>query len=357
MRATHGTSFDEHKNAAEDRMFGSEAQMSHYEMPNLSACLYDYTNKEQDFVLRCFRAGNYDSLRDLPNDIAPQHLIEQLKEKITKNISKNPHEPERDHKGKIIKLAGGGLFHEFEWMPDSFSNFLEAKRKEKEESDEIIGSLHKKPFVSTHNKGTTKFENPFNADKKETIFPMFKEVDDPYEASQDELLRAKWVKDNRVLHGDFKPSTCEKSLTQVNRSQLPDIVIFLKEVIRIDWAEINFIIGTNPEEYIEIKFEKSPDGELGLKSYMNNLIHNHETISHFNLKKVMNYWGHSDEKYIYFMLMPPWIRTRVADAYSGLISKHKPSATKSDSDTSDVHVEGAKKEKKVPKLYSAEIDI
>ena len=101
---------------------------------------------------------------------------------------------------------------------------------------------------------------------------------------QSNILRAKWIKDNRILHGDFKPSNCDKSLTQVNRGQLPDIVIFLKEVIRIDWAEINFIIGTNPEEYIEIKFEKSPDGELGLKSYMNNLIHNHETIAHFNLK-------------------------------------------------------------------------
>lgn len=355
MKGTQGSSFEDQKNPMEERMFGSEAQMSHYEMPNLSACLYDYTNKEQDAIYRCFRTGNYDSIRDLPNDIAPQHLIEQIKDKITKNITKNPNEPERDHRGKIIKLAGGGLFHEFEWMPDSFSNFLEAKRKEKGESDETIGKLHSKPFVSTHDPVTTKYENPFQIDRKETVYPMFKEVDDPYEASQDELLRAKWVKDNRILHGDFKPSTCDKGLTQVNRSQLPDIVIFLKEVIRIDWAEINFIIGTNPEEYIEIKFEKSPDGELGLKSYMNNLIHNHETISHFNLKKVMNFWGHTDDKYIYFMLMPPWIRTRVADAYTSLISKQKPATLKTESDDSELG-EG-KKQKVAPKLYSAEIDI
>lgn len=170
-------------------------------------------------------------------------------------------------------------------MPDSFANFLDSKRKDKEESDKIIEELHgKQAYVTSHNITTLKHENPFNEGKKETVFPLFKEVDDPYEASQDELLRAKWIKDNRILHGDFKPSNCDKGLTQVNRGQLPDIVIFLKEVIRIDWAEINFIIGTNPEEFIEIKFEKSPDGELGLKSYMNNLIHNHETISHFNLK-------------------------------------------------------------------------
>lgn len=213
-----------------------------------------------------------------------------------------------------------------------------------------------KPFVAAHDKVTTKYENPFNEGNKETIFPLFKDTDDPYEASQDELLRAKWIKDNRVLHGDFKPSTNEKSLTQVNRSQLPDIVIFLKEVIRIDWAEINFIIGTNPEEYIEIKFEKSPDGELGLKSYMNNLIHNHETISAFNLKKVMNYWGHTDSKYIYFMLMPPWIKTRVAATYTSLISKEA-ETLKTETDESDEKPGHAKKKATAPKLYSAEIDI
>ena len=41
----------------------------------------------------------------------------------------------------------------------------------------------------------------------------------------------------------------------------------------IDWAEVNFIIGTNPESFIEIKFDKkSVDTDLGLKAYMNVLI-------------------------------------------------------------------------------------
>ena len=58
MKASHATSFDDHKSAVEEAMFGSDGQMSHYEMPNLSACLYDYTNKEQELILRCFRTGN-----------------------------------------------------------------------------------------------------------------------------------------------------------------------------------------------------------------------------------------------------------------------------------------------------------
>jgi len=73
----------------------------------------------------------------------------------------------------------------------------------------------------------------------------------------------------------------------------------------IDWAEVNFIIGTNPESFIEIKFdERTIDTELGLKAYMNTLISTHEVISQFELKKVLKYWGYKQENHLYFMLSP-----------------------------------------------------
>ena len=69
-------------------------------------------------------------------------------------------------------------------------------------------------------------------------------------------------------------------MERVTKKQLPDIVNYLKKVIMIDWAEVNFIIGTNPDHFIEIKFDqKSVDTELGLKAYMNTLIVSHEVIS------------------------------------------------------------------------------
>jgi hypothetical protein len=30
--------------------------------------------------------------------------------------------------------------------------------------------------------------------------------DDPYEVTHDEVLKAKWLHENKILHGDFKPS-------------------------------------------------------------------------------------------------------------------------------------------------------
>jgi hypothetical protein len=57
------------------------------------------------------------------------------------------------------------------------------------------------------------------------------------------------------------------------RTQLIEILEEVKKVLLTDWNDINFVIGTNPEEMIEIKFETQvEDTERGLGIYMNNLI-------------------------------------------------------------------------------------
>jgi hypothetical protein len=81
-------------------------------------------------------------------------------------------------------------------------------------------------------------------------------------------------------------------MERVTKQQLPDIVNYIKKVIMVDWAEVNFIIGTNPDSFIEVKFDqRSVDTELGLKAYMNTLLTTHEVISQFNLKRVLKFWG------------------------------------------------------------------
>ena len=36
-----------------------DKSVNHYELPNLTQLLYDFTNKEHDLIMRCFRPGNY----------------------------------------------------------------------------------------------------------------------------------------------------------------------------------------------------------------------------------------------------------------------------------------------------------
>jgi hypothetical protein len=46
--------------------------------------LYEYTNKEQELVAACFRVGNYMNLRDLPDEIAPNNVLQAFKDKLEK---------------------------------------------------------------------------------------------------------------------------------------------------------------------------------------------------------------------------------------------------------------------------------
>lgn len=152
--------------------------------------------------------------------------------------------------------------------------------------------------------------------KKDYVLPYLFN-DDPYEMTHDDVLQAKWLHESKILHGDFKPAQNDKSTMKINKQQLPDIVNYIKKVIMIDWAEVNFIIGTNPDSFIEIKFDqKSVDTDLGLRAYMNTLISTHEVISQFDLRKVLQYWGYKDERHVYFMLAPQWIKFNCAQVYN-----------------------------------------
>ena len=98
-----------------------------------------------------------------------------------------------------------------------------------------------------------------------------------------------------------------------------------------------------------MKFDrKSVDTDLGLKSYMNTLISTHEVIEQFKLQRVLKYWGLKDEKNIYFMLAPPWIKFNPALVYSGII--RQASGLEKNAD-----LEG--KKGKEPILYSKEVEI
>ena len=58
-----------------------DSNINHYELPNLTQLLYDFTNKEQDTILQCFRTGNYTSLRDLPTNLLPNSVVKMLQNK------------------------------------------------------------------------------------------------------------------------------------------------------------------------------------------------------------------------------------------------------------------------------------
>ena len=93
---------------------------AHYEVPNLTSMLYEYTNKEQERIFMGFRRGNFMSLRDMPNDMSNGNVLQAQKDKIEANIR------EKVEPKLYVELAnGGGYFSKFEWKPDPYVRFLE----------------------------------------------------------------------------------------------------------------------------------------------------------------------------------------------------------------------------------------
>jgi hypothetical protein len=99
-----------------------------------------------------------------------------------------------------------------------------------------------------------------------------------------------------MLYGDFKFAQGDSALAKVNKQNLPDMVGFIKRNLLTDWSDINFIIGSNPEDYIEIRLDnESIDTPKGLHAYMNTLVNTNDLMIKYRLRRVVEYWGLKSE--------------------------------------------------------------
>ena len=69
---------------------------------------------------------------------------------------------------------------------------------------------------------------------------------------------------------------------------MPEVVGFIKRNLLADWADICFVIGTNPEDFIEMRFDiDSLDSPQGLHTYLNNMINSNEFVLRYQLRRVV----------------------------------------------------------------------
>lgn len=95
---------------------------------------------------------------------------------------------------------------------------------------------------------------------------------------------------------------------------MEDIVECLKKLLLSDWNDVNFVIGTNPNDQIEIKFDlQTVDTIQGLHAYMNTMLNTNDDMIRFHLRKLPRYWGYREETFVYYMLTPPWVKLYVND--------------------------------------------
>lgn len=109
------------------------------------------------------------------------------------------------------------------------------------------------PQIQVLPKHISAFQSPLGPDLDSAA--SFYGEDDPYEASKFEILREKWLNDSKILYGNFRPAHNSQGLKAVNKQHLPEIVGMMKRNLLADWSDINFVIGTNPEDFIEMRFD------------------------------------------------------------------------------------------------------
>ena len=103
---------------------GSSKISNHYEVPNMTSMLYEFTNKEQDRVHQSFRIGNFVSLRDIPDSLLPGNVSSMAQSKQEENLYSII-----ERRSWVELSKNGGYFSKFEWKEDDYTNFKNSQIK------------------------------------------------------------------------------------------------------------------------------------------------------------------------------------------------------------------------------------
>ena len=71
---------------------------------------------------------------------------------------------------------------------------------------------------------------------------------------------------------------------------------YIKRNLLADWSDISFVIGTNPEDFIEMRFDvDSLDSPQGLHTYLNHMVNGNDFVLKYQLRRVVQYWNLASE--------------------------------------------------------------
>lgn len=136
-----------------------------------------------------------------------------MREKQDNNINFRQPDPPR-----VQKLNGGGLFQDYEYIMTPFDAFLKQKSEERISNMAKQKLISDQPFHLGMDIYKWKYEDCFLPPEAKANYVLpYLSNDDPYEVTHDEVLKAKWLHENKILHGDFKPSQNDRCTDKINR--------------------------------------------------------------------------------------------------------------------------------------------
>jgi hypothetical protein len=169
-----------------------------------------------------------------------------------------------------------------------------------------------KAFVCSSTSAKLKHEDGF--EDKQHRYPYMSE---PFEAAQEQMMRAKWLEDSKVLHGPFVPSGNDKALNLPTRKLLPQIVEEIHQVLSDDWIDYEFSVLATEEDTLVARFKlDSIESEKGLVAYMNILARSNAVIEKYKLRRIVEDWNTKPgDGFLHFTFQPPWVHGRPTDTF------------------------------------------
>jgi len=247
---------------------------------------------------------------------------------------------------KITQLWGGGSYQEFEYMPDEY------ERKRVFEMEQKQVAMEKRERVSNHDWRHTSQESRL---KHEAMMsdPRSKEVYPYLGGNKEEEMKAskQWSRDvpmqsrssqeaPKATEGSFLAGKGQglEDESRTSRMTLPTMVLRLQKRIDADWEGTTVVVSVTDQDLIQVAFHmETVDSERGVTAYMNVLGKDVDLLGSLGLRKVSQLWGmkrdfsaevsahgaiqESTEEgslahaWMFFLMMPKWVRMRPTDAY------------------------------------------
>jgi len=274
--------------------------------------LPEYKNTETDKIRDAFTANNFGSLSKLPWELQAGTVMHARASGIQENLRSGVGNGTVAHHKPLQRR---GLFHEFEYIPSKYNLADELKRHERAEAVATMDTISQKQFVYAGTGKRLKHEDSF--EDRAWRYPY---MDDPFEGADEQERRLKWINESKVIQGPFLPTGVAKALHTPSRSQLPDMIKQLHEIMRVDWGTSNFSVMATQDDIIAVRFELNTIGsERALRSYMNVFAETNVAVLKYRLRRIIEDWNTKPgDGFVYFMFSPPWVHVAGTQSFFSL---------------------------------------
>lgn len=326
-------------------------RIPHYAMKTITHSAPEYANHEQDVIRQSFTTGNHTWIKEsLPVDLGPDAVNLLRRQRMERNRLS---EPVPQTWSKMTQLWGGGCYQEFEYMPDEYDRRTAAQSVQRQNNVEKREKIANHDWRYASQEKRMKHEAMIADGRQKETYPYLGgDKDEEMEAhklwlrngslpsrgassAQDkETPRPIVVSEASFLAG--KGRGLEDN-SRTSRMTLPVIVQRLQKRVEQDWEGTTVVVSATDQDLVQVAFHmETVDSERGVLAYMSVLSKDTDLLSGLGLRKVSQLWGMKrdfstdlmggsetigevegslEHTWIFFLLMPKWVRMRPTDAY------------------------------------------